>query len=256
MTITVAGHFGEWLQGRLGPDGPLVLVTLACPALAVRTDPAAPPLLDAGALDRFAAALGRPLARTGLSADMPPGGGAGASTAGLLALARASGAPDDPDALARACLAAEGATDPLMHPHPDRLLWAPRQARALRRLSPVPPMEIAGGFWGPPQRTDPADTAFPDIADLVAAWEGPGPAADRAALATESAARTDALRGPAGDPTPDLARETGALGRVRAHTGSARGLVFAPGTLPRDMRARLAEAGLAGAITFRTGEWP
>ena len=24
----VAGHFGEWLQGRLGADGPVVLVTL------------------------------------------------------------------------------------------------------------------------------------------------------------------------------------------------------------------------------------
>ncbi|TCP38104.1 hypothetical protein EV662_12129, partial [Rhodovulum marinum] len=32
----VAGHFGEFLQGRLGPDGPVVLVTLPCPALAVR----------------------------------------------------------------------------------------------------------------------------------------------------------------------------------------------------------------------------
>lgn len=256
MTVTVAGHFGEWLQGRLGPDGPLALVTLACPVLAVRIDPAAPPLLDAGVLHRFAAALARPLPPVGLLADMPPGGGAGASTAGLLALARAAGAPDDPDALARACLAAEGATDPLMHPQPDRLLWAPRQARPLRRLPAVPPMEVAGGFWGPPQRTDPADTAFPDIADLAAAWEGAATAAERAALATESAARTDAARGPSGDPTPALAAETGALGRVRAHTGSARGLVFAPGTLPRHIRARLAEAGLDGALTFRTGAWP
>ena len=32
----VPGHFGEWLQGRLGPDGPLALVTLACPDRGVR----------------------------------------------------------------------------------------------------------------------------------------------------------------------------------------------------------------------------
>ena len=36
MMAEVAGHFGEWIQGRLGPDGPLALVTVACPALSVR----------------------------------------------------------------------------------------------------------------------------------------------------------------------------------------------------------------------------
>ncbi|TMV63484.1 propanediol utilization protein, partial [Thioclava sp. BHET1] len=37
------GHFGELLQGRLGPDGPLALVTLPCPPLAARVtrDPGA-----------------------------------------------------------------------------------------------------------------------------------------------------------------------------------------------------------------------
>ena len=34
--MRVPGHFGEWLQGRLGAGGPVVLVTVACPALAVR----------------------------------------------------------------------------------------------------------------------------------------------------------------------------------------------------------------------------
>jgi hypothetical protein len=32
---TVAGHFGELLQGRLGPSGPLALVTLPTRAFAV-----------------------------------------------------------------------------------------------------------------------------------------------------------------------------------------------------------------------------
>ena len=36
----VAGHFGEWLQGRLGPDGPVALVTLPCPVRACRNQAA------------------------------------------------------------------------------------------------------------------------------------------------------------------------------------------------------------------------
>ena len=31
-TARVQGHFGELMQGRLGREGPLVLVTLPCPA--------------------------------------------------------------------------------------------------------------------------------------------------------------------------------------------------------------------------------
>ncbi len=252
-TVRVAGHFGEWLQGRLGPDGPLVLVTLPCAALGVRPDPDGAEILPAAVRARFARALGRDLPPLPLAADMPPGGGAGASTAALLALARAARAPHDADALARACLAAEGATDPLMHPRPDRLLWAPREARALRSLPPVPEAEIVGGFWGPPEATAPGDLNFPDIADLVAAWEEAPNLAARARLAARSAARTDALRGPRGDPTPGLARDFGALGRVRAHTGSARGLVFAPGTVPDGAEAALAAAGLTGILRFSTG---
>jgi len=33
--LWVAGHFGEWLQGRLGAEGPVGLVTLACAAVRV-----------------------------------------------------------------------------------------------------------------------------------------------------------------------------------------------------------------------------
>ena len=32
-SVRVAGHFGELLQGRLGPSGPVALVSLPCPAL-------------------------------------------------------------------------------------------------------------------------------------------------------------------------------------------------------------------------------
>lgn len=254
--IRVAGHFGEWLQGRLGPDGPVALVTLPCPALAV-TVAGRDPLLPAATRARFAAALGAPVPERGLTAGMPLGGGAGASTAALLALARAAGAGNDPDALARACLAAEGATDPLMYPAPAALLWAPREARILARLPPPPAAEIVGGFAGPPTPTDPADTDFPAIADLVALWRAAkGDLATCAGLAAESARRCAAHRGPADDPMPALAAELGALGHVRAHTGSARGLVFAPGAAPPGAEARLARAGLTGILRFAAGGAP
>ncbi|ETX28282.1 hypothetical protein RISW2_09185, partial [Roseivivax isoporae LMG 25204] len=156
MSVRVAGHFGEWLQGRLGPAGPLALVTLACPALAVRATwseragPFAidqdPCVIDAGRARAFLAALGLPAAgRVTLRAAMPPGGGAGASTATLVALARAAGFDGPTAALAAACLAAEGATDPLMQPQPDAHLWAPRAARCLGALPPPPAADIVGG---------------------------------------------------------------------------------------------------------------
>ncbi|WP_461307836.1 propanediol utilization protein, partial [Albidovulum sp.] len=185
-----------------------------------------------------------------------PGGGAGASTAALVALARLACPEASPTRVARACLGAEGASDPLMFDRPDRLLWASREARIIAELPPVPRFEIVGGFCGPHRRTDPADTAFPDIADLIAPWRraaAAGDAAELAAIAAQSARRTLALRGPAADPTPALARELGALGFVIAHTGSARGLLFRPGTVPAQARARLVAAGFRGVLRFCAG---
>jgi uncharacterized protein involved in propanediol utilization len=173
-----------------------------------------------------------------LRSDAPPGGGAGSSTAAILAtlavISAGKGLPSpDPERLARLCLGIEGATDPLMHPSPARLLWDSRRARILGTLPDLPALSVVGGFLGPAVRTDPADRDFADIADLVAAW---GPAADRgdlrtlARLATESAMRNVARRGgPELDPLRAAAGRSGALGIVAAHTGSARGLIFAPG---------------------------
>ena len=293
------GHFGEWLQGRLGPGGPVALVTLACPSHGARATLAAsaPPgidglegLLDASQARRFLAALACVLpGRVRLTADLPPGGGAGMSTAALVALARVLGAAEA--RLPAACLAVEGATDPLMYSAPDAVLWAPRRAVALRALSRPPAAEIVGGLLGPPERTDPDDTHFPNIADLAEEWaatlasdsttraqardrrdgradaEGevraPGLArgdeqgarqlADLARIASDSAARTTALRGPRDDPTPALAARLGALGYARAHTGSARALIFPPGGAPAGAEAALRGAGYACVLRFRTG---
>ncbi|EBA08324.1 hypothetical protein [Sagittula stellata] len=254
----VAGHFGEWLQGRLGPDGPVVLVTCPCPVL--RVSPAAgPALFPADSVERFCAALGTDSAHwPELACDMPPGGGAGASTAWLVAGARAVAPHATAEQIARACLSVEGACDPLMFPDPDRLLWASREGRIVERLSAPPRCEVVGGFWGAPTRTDPADHAFPEVDDLVTDWRRAVTEADlgiAAGIATASATRCDALRGP-GDPMTGLARDLKALGVVRAHTGSARGLIFAPGAVPATAEPALREAGLTQVLHFTTGQRP
>lgn len=258
--VAQTGHFGEWLQGRLGPDGPVVLVTLPLPRCVVRAWHMAGygPLrvqgtgLSTGAARRFLRDLGLDLSgRVRLRAMMPPGQGLGLSTARLLALARLAGFAGPDTALARACLRAEGASDPLWRPAPA--LWASRQGRALADMPALPRYQIIGGLWGLGQRTDPQDTRFPDISDLVAAWQRARRLAEFAALASESAARCVALRGPIDDPTAALARHTGALGWVAAHTGSARGLVFAPGTAPHDPAAQLRAAGYRCVMGFQGG---
>lgn len=259
--LRVAGHFGEWLQGRIGPEGSLALVTVVCDPLAVEARRLGPgaleirqdrPVLGLSRARDFLERIGAPEGRFSLHADMPPGGGAGASTAALLALAAASGQRGP--ALAQACLAVEGASDPLMLPNPDQVLWAPREGRVLAAIPPLPRAEIVGGFWGAPQVTDPADLAFPDVSDLVRRMGRGCALVDLAAIARTSAERCTGARGPAGDPVAGLAQDLGALGYLRAHTGSARGLIFAPGTVPAHAEAALAEAGFRETLRFCTGQ--
>ena len=263
--VRVAGHFGEWLQGRLGPGGPVTLVTIPCAELCVTAERLGDGPLDlagdagtVGLADAamFLAGLDLSQGTFHISAEMPAGGGAGASTATLVALARAAGFKGPAAILAKACLSTEGASDPLMYPHPDRLLWASREGRVIATIAPPPAAEIVGGFLGAPLRTDPSDNAFPDIADLVRAWRERPDLASCGALASRSAERTTELRGPTDDPMPELVRQTGALGHVRAHTGSARGLIFAPGQTPENADAILRGAGLTRVFRFRTGDAP
>ncbi|WP_421904549.1 propanediol utilization protein [Mameliella sp.] len=259
--VFVAGHFGEWLQGRLGPDGPVALVTLACPDRGVTVTRqgegplqvfGAPEVLAPALVQRFLRDLGVTLkGEVRIEPDFPPGGGAGMSTAALVALARLAGV--EGAAVARACLQVEGASDPVMWPGADRLLWASRRAEVLDTVGPVPQCEILGGFQGAPERTDPTDVRFSDVADLVADWPRAG-LAGKAAIASESARRCSALRGPTDDPTEALGEDLGALGHARAHTGPARALIFAPGTMPDGAEAQMQEAGYTGVFRFMTGE--
>ena len=145
-TLHIPGHFGEWLQGRLGEKGPVVLVTLPAPALGLdlhyRPGPGLS-LQGAGLSPerarRFLAPLGLRLrGRIVLRPVVAPGLGTGVSTASLVALARLAGWQGPPEILAQACVRAEGASDPLMFSAPERLLWASRQGRALALLPAIP----------------------------------------------------------------------------------------------------------------------
>ncbi|MGC8201806.1 hypothetical protein ACP2AV_03775 [Aliiroseovarius sp. PTFE2010] len=252
---TVTAHFGEWVQGRLGPNGPVVLVTMVCPKLHVSAPGAVAAPFTADVLNRFAAQLGLGALPAGITRNFPLGIGAGASTAALVAMARAAGYDGPPEQLARACLCAEKASDPLMFPNPDRLLWASRQGRVVRAMAGPPRAAILGGLWGNPVQTDAEDEAFDDVSDLVEDWAQAAAHGDLArlgAVASESARRCSARRGPP-DPMADLAQDLGALAVVRAHTGSARGLVFAPGAVPVRGADALREAGLTDVLTFETG---
>ena len=266
MKARVTGHFGEWLQGRFGPDGEVALVTLPCPVLGVEvrvedgplgfdTDV---PVMGQDGLVRFLEALGVPArGRFALRTEMIPGAGAGASTATLVALARAILGPQaTEERMAAACLTCEGASDPLMLACPERHLWASRRAQVLQSTGRLPEAEIVGGLWGDPQRTDPTDVDFPDITDLFSDWVAAVEAGDlaaMAALASTSARRTTERRGPAGDPSAQIAERLGALGVARAHTGSARAMIFAPGAASERAETVLRDAGYARVIRFRTG---
>lgn len=260
MKARITGHFGEWLQGRLGPKGPIALLTVPCAAFHVEVERLgdgplelrqSPALLSLSRARRFIEQTGGRDGLFQLTATMPPGGGAGASTAALVALSRAAGCRQD--GLAVACIAAEGACDPLMIEYPDRVLWASRAGQKLRDLPPLPRAEVIGGFWGAPIATDPKDDQFSDISDLIDRFTTPVSLDTLANIASQSAQRCSALRGPASDPTAELARSLGALGYLRAHTGSARGLIYAPGTVPARAVPMLREAGFDRIVQFATG---
>ena len=265
QSVSVAGHFGELMQGRLGADGPLALISLPCPSLCLTATalparnlsihtPLGAPIVTPARARAFLGQLNLRLdAKVTLAPQMPVGAGAGASTAALVGLARLAGWRGDDLALARACVASEGASDPLMLRWPAQMLWASREGRILARLPAPPAFDILGGFWGEGQRTNATDLHFPDISALLTGWEQAAKSQNVAAiakLATTSAQATLALRNEQNDPTAALAARLGALGYLIAHTGSARGLIFAKGAVPQNGLALLRAAGLSRPLIF------
>ncbi|WP_406720807.1 propanediol utilization protein [Thioclava litoralis] len=286
--VRVSGHFGEFLQGRLGPSGPVALVSVPCaPLQAVLSvqpsrvfglhDPMR--LLPRDALHRLGQLLrplrggplrggalrggalrgGRLRGRLRLATNMLPGAGTGASTAALVAVIRYLAPWLAPQEVMRICWQIEGATDPLAFVEPAAQLWASRLGQGLVPLPAPPPMRIIGGLWGGPERTDPADSHFADLCDLVPQWHGAAQRGDLpeiARLASLSAARTAAIRGPTADPTAQIASQLSCLGYLRAHTGSARGLILERTAPPAQRQAahdKLRAAGYGRVMEFTLG---
>lgn len=243
---TVSGHFGEFVQGRIGPDGPLALITVPAPKLQTHVryvpatgaltckDPHSDKMCRAGRmlLDRFGAvdALGR----LQISRPIVPALGAGTPTADILCALCAIGLQRGfylkPEEEAEICLAADGAVDPLMFR--DTVLFAPRTAWVLRVLPALPAFEPHGVFAGDGVPTDPVETDFQDMHDAFRMLEDGLDRGDLTVLAR--AARISAEANQARNPNPlwddilRIGRATGSLGPMVAHTGSAIGLIYAP----------------------------
>ena len=264
--IRIWGHFGELIQGRLGSDGPIALVTLPCPAL--RTKVCFTPggrLRTAGADAPFARDLAARLLETWapgtgglLEIERPAavGLGAGSSTAELLGVVRAIalhlGRSLTPEQEARLCHSMEGAVDPLMYD--QTVLFASRQPQVLETLPALPPFQVIGGFAGPGQRTDPQDTAFPDVTAAVAQLRSGLIAGDLQQIA--DAARTSAEANQVRNPNPAwdgvlrIGADTGALGPVVSHTGSAIGLILPIDTPSTAVESALRALKLAPVMVF------
>ncbi|MGB0958919.1 MAG: propanediol utilization protein [Halocynthiibacter sp.] len=261
--ISIAGHFGELIQGRMGPNGDVALISLPCPKLHVRLSHKTGPfaftqtpqdILNTDDIDALFHALSAE--KSGafhLTHDMPAGGGAGASTAARVAVIKALSPDLLPEDIARICFQTEGAVDPLMYPNADHMLWASRTGAVHTMFSPLPEGDLIGGFLDKSERTDARDANFADITDLIAKWPDIRTLHDMAQLTTLSAQRNHKTRGHHDDPTFDIAQEIGALGVVVAHTGSARGFLFDRGGIPEDAQAILTASGLRGLCQFSFG---
>lgn len=262
--ITVQSHCGELLQGRLGPEGPVVLVSLPAPPLTLNVtkrragrfglhQPQGRSLSALRIAQLFKALR---LQRSGgftLHRQMESGAGCGSSTAALLAMARAAGSDLPAEDIARILWQIEGASDPLMYAAPERLLWASREGRIIARLPPVARMQVIAGLVGQPQRTDPADDDYADISDLVAQWQRGGDAAYFADLSTRCAQRQLSHRGIRGDMTESLAARANALGFAIAYTGSARALLLPRDHDPQALKPLLRAAGWRRICVFPLG---
>lgn len=262
--ISLPCHFGEWLQGRIGPTGQVALITLVPDSIHLIAQKISEKRIACTSVGHGTFSR-KTLLRLHRSLPLPdpghsllrlpfaPGLGTGMSTASLLAHARLCGFQGNALECARGIIFAEGASDPLMFRKPDQVIWSSRQGRVLGRVPAPFRAHLVGGFFGPPVPTRATDCNYDDISDLLAAWPKAGSLAQAAELASESARRCHERRNLAPDPLADLARDLGALGWVTSHSGAARALIFAPGTVPSQALAALREAGLYAVRKLTTG---
>jgi len=250
--VTVRGHMGELVQGRLA--GVVALVTLPCDQVLV-TARFAPGATASPLAERMAARL-RPVhdGKIEIGANVPAGCGAGVSTASALASLRLLSPGLSAEIESAHLLAVEGAVDPLAFAANPPRIWASRRAETLEILPDFPPMVAVGGFDGPGQRTNPEDLDFPDMAEAFDLLRHPTP--ENIGRAANLSAMANQTRNPRPNwaAAQHLAAETGALGIAVAHTGSALSLLFmpdAPGIATA--QSALTNLGLTHVMRFAFG---
>lgn len=172
----------------------------------------------------------------------PSGVGFGRSTMDILAVLRAIDPDLSPKRESDIVVSVEGACDPLMYDVNHLPLYEPRTGKLHRYIGRMPDHVLIGGYTD--QTADPlAYTNWPDVTDLVD--ELAPDLKTIARIATESAIRgQQVVYNPYLNHMIDAAQELGALGVVRAHTGSALGWIFAPGTIIPDISKYLNQISL------------
>lgn len=266
LSAKVAGHLGELLQGRLGPEGRVALITLPAPRLFVEAkrgagafqlhQPSALAITRAELAELHRALRVPPQGKWVIRAEMPVAAGAGASTAVRLAVAQIL-RPNLPRmALERLLLKLERASDPLLAPQPERVLWASREGRVLAQMPPLPRLQVVGGFLPGRVQTDPNFKDFPNITQVVNAW-GPACSDPRALgqLVRQNAELRLAQLGQDGAWLEQLAQSVGAFGWGIAHTGTARfWLLPAQSPQAAPLASELKRRGLSHVQNYQIGE--
>lgn len=262
--VSVCGHFGEFIQGRLGVNEPIVLITVPSNQYKVKVIYTKGDFkVEQKGTHFYTSSVIFDLVKTAklsihgnihINLSMPEACGVGSSTATRVAVLRAIKPNISMKTLVDACIKHEGASDPIMYKVPERLLWAPRTGKVLKRMPKVPKISCIGGFYGSPLKTDPFDSKFPLIGDLIDLWQLPKKT-DKflAELCSESSERTIKYRKICDDPTKLIARKIGALGYSIAHTGNVRNFIFPFNRIPSSTEKMLADYGFRNIQQFSMG---
>ena len=262
--VIVNGHFGEFIQGRLGVTDPLVLVTVPSRFFKVQvtyTEGAFEVVQNGTSFyDRSVVSELAKLAKARLSGrlkiclSMPEACGLGSSTATRVGILRAIRPDISVNSIVSICLKHERASDPIMYKSPERLLWAPREGKIVEKLPRLPKISCIGGLFGSPLKTNPSDNNFPIISDLVDKWKRTEMTDKNfAEICAESSERTISIRKLSDDPTRKITKEIGALGFSIAHTGNVRNFIFPYRSIPSNAEKILSSYGFRNVHRFSLG---
>ena len=262
--VIVNGHFGEFIQGKLGVTEPLVLVTIPSRFYKVQVTyrkgsfgvvQNGTSFYDRSVVSELAKLANvRLKGRITICLSMPEACGLGSSTATRVGILRAISPSISVNSIVSICLKHERALDPIMYKSPERLLWAPREGKIVEKLPRLPEISCIGGLFGSPLKTNPLDNNFPIIKDLVDKWKQKNMTDKNfAEICAESSERTIRIKKLHDDPTRQIAKEIGALGFSIAHTGNARNFIFPNESIPSNAEKILSSYGFKNVHRFSLG---